>query len=54
MQDAVEEAGLKQQENNPGASYYPAGELVVVREHTAGDAGPLVLAWKFNVYAHSP
>ena len=53
-QDAVEEAGLKQQENNPGASYYPAGELVVVRDHTAGDAGPLVLAWKFNVYAQQP
>ena len=34
MQDAVEEAGLKQQENNPGASYYTAGELVVVRDHT--------------------
>ncbi|MBC6697419.1 M4 family metallopeptidase [Hymenobacter puniceus] len=56
-QDAREEAGLKQQENNPNATYLPQGELVVVRtELTRNEAlaGKPVLAWKFNVYAQSP
>ncbi|WP_426059430.1 M4 family metallopeptidase [Hymenobacter sp. B1770] len=54
-QDAAEEAGLKRQENNTAASYLPQGELVIVRDaRTRGEAGPLVLAWKFNVYAAQP
>ncbi|WBO83868.1 M4 family metallopeptidase [Hymenobacter yonginensis] len=56
-QDAREEAGLKQQENNPNATYLPQGELVVVRtERTSNPllAGKPVLAWKFNIYAQAP
>ncbi|GAA4359080.1 M4 family metallopeptidase [Hymenobacter saemangeumensis] len=50
-QDPAEEASLKQQENNPNATYRPAGELVIVRSNATGQP---VLAWKFNVYAKQP
>ena len=53
-QDAAEEAGLRALESDPAATYRPTGELVVVRDHTLGERGPLVLAWKFNVYAQVP
>ncbi|NVO83948.1 M4 family metallopeptidase [Hymenobacter terrestris] len=50
-QDAREEAGLKQQEANPNATYKPQGELVVMHDAAAGQPA---LAWKFNVYAKAP
>lgn len=54
-QDAAEEAGLKQQTGNPAASYQPQGELVIVRDFRQGaETGPLVLAWKFDIYAQAP
>jgi bacillolysin len=55
-QDAREEAGLKQQTDNPAASYRPQGELVLVRDNrqSSDNTGPLVLAWKLNVYAQQP
>ena len=55
-QDAQEEAGLKQQTANAAATYRPRGELVLVRDNrqSADNTGPLVLAWKFNVYAQLP
>jgi Zn-dependent metalloprotease len=54
-QDAAEEAGLKQQTGNPQASYQPQGELVIVRDFRQGaETGPLVLAWKFDIYAQAP
>ena len=54
-QDVEEEADLKRQENNSAATYRPQGELVIVRDQRAADkTGPLVLAWKFNVYAQEP
>ncbi|RSK46463.1 M4 family metallopeptidase [Hymenobacter perfusus] len=54
-QDAQEEAGLKQQENNPAATYKPQGELVVMRnERSTRQLGKPTLAWKFNVYAKAP
>ncbi|WP_217275282.1 M4 family metallopeptidase [Hymenobacter sp. BRD128] len=54
-QDAREEAGLKVRENDPAASYKPQGELVLVRDARQDpETGPLVLAWKFNVYAQQP
>lgn len=56
-EDAAEEAGLKQQENNPAATYRPQGELVIVRNElsaNAARAGKPTLAWKFDVYAQSP
>jgi bacillolysin len=54
-QDAAEEAGLKQSSSNAQATYLPQGELVIVRDGRVDAAtGPLVLAWKFNIYAQVP
>jgi bacillolysin len=54
-QDANEEAGLKASENNAKATYLPQGELVIVRDgRRNAETGPLVLAWKFNIYAQAP
>ena len=56
-QDLSEESGLKQETNNSAASYYPQGELVIVRNELARKEsmkGQPVLAWKFNVYAQEP
>jgi bacillolysin len=54
-QDATEEAGLKQQTGNPAASYQPQGELVIVRDFRKdAETGPMVLAWKFDIYAQAP
>lgn len=56
-EDPAEEAGLKQQENNPAATYRPQGELVIVRNELSTNparTGKPTLAWKFDVYAQSP
>ncbi len=54
-QDAAEEAGLKSSENNDAATYLPKGELVIVRDgRLNAETGPLVLAWKFDIYAQAP
>ncbi|UOQ53846.1 M4 family metallopeptidase [Hymenobacter cellulosivorans] len=50
-QDAREEAGLKEEQNNPAATYKPQGELVIVNNQ---ETGKPTLAWKFNVYAQLP
>ncbi|RZL08865.1 MAG: hypothetical protein EOO62_14680, partial [Hymenobacter sp.] len=51
-QDAREEAGLKARTQDTDASYKPEGELVLVRDaRQNAETGPLVLAWKFNIYA---
>ena len=54
--DAAEEAGLKREQGNPAATYRPTGELVVVEDfrQPAAAQRPLVLTWKFNVYAQEP
>ena len=56
-QDLGEETYLKQETNNSAASYYPQGELVIVRSELARNAASKnqpVLAWKFNIYAQEP
>ena len=53
--DAAAEAGLRRVSQDAAASYRPTGELVVVEDYRQGGAaGPLVLAWKFNIYAEEP
>ena len=54
--DAAEEAGLQRELGNPAATYRPTGELVVVEDYRQPSAAqrPLVLAWKFNIYAQEP
>ena len=54
-QNPAEEASLKQQQNDPNATYYPTGELVLVEDYRQSVAiRPLVLAWKFDIYAQQP
>ncbi|WP_035558037.1 M4 family metallopeptidase [Hymenobacter sp. IS2118] len=51
----AEEAALRQQTGKPNATYQPKGELVLVGDFRQPEASrPLVLAWKFNIYAHEP
>ena len=53
--DAAAEAGLRRISQDAKATYRPSGELVVVADYRQhGAAGPLVLAWKFNIYAQQP
>ena len=53
--DAAAEAGLRRTSQDAKATYRPSGELVVVADYRQGGAtGPLVLAWKFNIYAEEP
>lgn len=51
-----EEEGLKRQQNNPAATYKPQGELVLVADAASRESKKpkLVLAWKFDIYAHEP
>ena len=54
-EDAAAEAGLRRISQDAKATYRPSGELVVVADYRQGGAaGPLVLAWKFNIYAEQP
>ncbi|RZK16456.1 MAG: M4 family peptidase, partial [Hymenobacter sp.] len=54
-QDAAEETNLKRETADAAASYQPQGELVIVRDSRRdAETGPLVLAWKFNIYAKAP
>lgn len=47
-----EEAWIKEDMQDPEASFLPEGELVIVEDYY-GDMSPK-LAWKFNVYAQEP
>ena len=50
-----EEQALRATTHNAKATYQPKGELVLVRDaRQAAATAPLVLAWKFNIYAHQP
>ena len=50
-----EDAALRAQTHDPRATYAPKGELVLVGDYRRPQAGrPLVLAWKFNIYAQQP
>ena len=50
------DAVLQDQTGNAKATYRPTGELVLVRDNRGltDNTGPLVLAWKFDVYAAAP
>ena len=47
-----EEAWIKEDMQDPEASFFPEGELVIIEDFN-GDMTPR-LAWKFNVYAQEP
>jgi len=48
-----EEDHLKMEQNNPFATYYPKGELVLINKGGKVTEKP-VLAYKFNIYAQKP
>lgn len=51
----AEEAHLRQQSGDPNATYFPPGELVIVEDFRQPvGSRPLVLAWRFNIYAQQP
>jgi bacillolysin len=50
-----EEQALRATTHDATATYVPKGELVLLRDaRQAPASAPLVLAWKFNIYAHQP
>ncbi|TYZ14344.1 hypothetical protein FY528_01045 [Hymenobacter lutimineralis] len=54
-QDAQAEQQLRTLTGTPRATYLPAGELVLVEDFRRPVAArPLVLAWKFDIYAQQP
>lgn len=50
----AEETHIKMSTGNPGATYYPAGELVIVCRNGDIMAKDYVLAWKLDIYASEP
>lgn len=53
-QDAGEEAHIKEIKNDPNATWYPKGELVIVCANNDVRKRDLHLAWKLDIYALSP
>lgn len=51
---ASEEAHIKHEQNNPEATYYPQPELVYVPGGSDFSSDQYHLAYKMNIYAHSP
>lgn len=49
-----EEKWLKYEKNDENATYYPAGELVMISSEKSGKTKNCRLAWKFDIYAHQP
>lgn len=52
-QSAEQEAQLKQEKNNPDASYFPKGTLAYAQD-PANTNNPLFLCYKFDIYADEP
>lgn len=53
-QDPLEEAFIKREQNNPLATFFPKGELVLVQKGNDVQSNDFHLCWKFDVYAHEP
>lgn len=45
---------LKMESNNPEATYFPTGELVIFPVETNFENKLFRLAWKFKIYSHKP
>lgn len=52
-ENQAEENHLKIETNNPQATYFPFGELVLIPQNADFNSA-LKLAWKYNIYASSP
>ena len=49
-----EEAFIKIEQNNPTATFYPAGHLVIQQKDGDNKSSNFILCWKFDIYAHAP
>ncbi|OOV19543.1 hypothetical protein BXU10_07795 [Flavobacterium sp. LM4] len=45
---------FKKEQNDPSATYYPKGELIIVEKDLFGENPIPTLAYKFNIYASNP
>lgn len=52
-QDSASEKFIKITTNNPNATYYPNGELVIARDYLKGGKN-LLLSWKFSISSLNP
>lgn len=52
-QDPASENFIKQMNNDPKATYYPKGKLVIERDYLKGGKN-LLLSWKFSVFSSVP
>jgi len=52
-QDSSMEKFIKENTNNPNATYYPKGELVIERDYLKGGKN-LLLSWKFSISSLTP
>lgn len=53
-EDETSEELLKNEQNNPKASYFPKGELVIVEKNPRSEKPEPKLAYKFDIYALNP
>lgn len=49
-----EEAFIKIEQNNPTATFYPKGQLVIQQKDGNNKSSNFILCWKFDIYAHAP
>ena len=49
-----EEAFIKREQNNPAATFFPKGQLVIQQKGGLNSSSEFILCWKFDIYAHKP
>jgi Zn-dependent metalloprotease len=50
----IEEDFIKREQNNPEATFFPKGELIIIQKGNDNKSNEFRLCWKFDIYAHSP
>lgn len=50
----IEEKFIKREQNNPNATFYPKGELIIVQKGNGNTSTDFHLCWKYDIYAHQP
>ena len=53
-QSPKNESFIKKEQNDPSASFFPKGRLVITTGRKAGQSGNPHLAWRFDIYAQVP
>ena len=50
----IEEDFIKREQNNPNATFFPKGELILVQKGNQAQSNDFRLCWKFDIYAQEP